>query len=72
MNTEDIGDLLGMYDGNDGPTNEPDWEEERFQILYEEDGEWYEAIGESLTAEEVADALPDLIEEFGCVKVREA
>ena len=44
----------------------------RFQVMYEQDGEWYEAIGESLTAEEVADALPDLIEAFGCVKVRES
>lgn len=44
----------------------------RFQVMYEQDGEWYEAIGQSLTAEEVADALPDLIEAFGCVKVREA
>jgi hypothetical protein len=44
----------------------------RFQVMYEQDGEWYEAIGQSLTAKEVADALPDLIEAFGCVKVREA
>lgn len=44
----------------------------RFQVMYEQDGEWYEAIGESLTAEEVAIALPGLIEAFGCVKVREA
>lgn len=44
----------------------------RFQVMYEEDGQWYEAIGQSLTAEEVADALPYLIEAFGCIKVREA
>lgn len=44
----------------------------RFQVMYEQDGQWYEAIGQSLTAEEVAIALPELIEEFGCVKVREA
>ena len=28
MNTDDIGDLMGMYDGYDGPTNEPDCEED--------------------------------------------
>lgn len=57
--------LERVYDGRGGRAM-------RFQVMYEEDGQWYEAIGESLTAEEVAIALPGLIEAFGCVKVREA
>ena len=32
--TDDMGDLYGNYDGYDGPTNEPDYEEDEEELFY--------------------------------------
>ena len=32
---EDVNDLMGMYDGEDGPTNEPDWEDDEDNFVDE-------------------------------------
>lgn len=43
---EDINDLMGMYDGEDGPTNEPDWEEDDEDIAGIESDEEYDDYGD--------------------------